>query len=101
MSTALMIFDSGSGISTTSGHGDHSLGLSPELAEHAHQENLCDGPEACRRAVRLQIRRGADVIKIMTTGGVNSSRKTPRRPPRSVAARGKKGRRYEALATTR
>ena len=66
------IVDAGSGISTTSGHGDHSLGLSPELAEHAHQENLCDGAESCRRAVRLQIRRGVDAIKIMTTGGVNS-----------------------------
>jgi imidazolonepropionase-like amidohydrolase len=66
------IVDSGAGISTTSGHGDHSLGLSPELADHAHQENLCDGVESCRRAVRLQVRRGVDVIKIMTTGGVNS-----------------------------
>jgi imidazolonepropionase-like amidohydrolase len=66
------IVDSGTSISATSGHGDHSLGLSPELAEHAQQENLCDGPEACRRAVRLQVRRGVDVIKIMTTGGVNS-----------------------------
>ena len=66
------IVDAGSGISTTSGHGDHSLGLSPEIAEHVHQENLCDGVEACRRAVRLQIRRGVDAIKIMTTGGVNS-----------------------------
>src|SRR5688500_6986579 len=66
------IIDAGNGISTTSGHGDSSLGLSPELAEHAHQENLCDGVESCRRAVRLQIRRGVDVNKIMTTGGVNS-----------------------------
>ncbi len=66
------IVDAGNGISTTSGHGDSSLGLSPDLAEHAHQENLCDGVESCRRAVRLQIRRGVDVIKIMTTGGVNS-----------------------------
>jgi imidazolonepropionase-like amidohydrolase len=66
------IVDAGSGISTTSGHGDHSLGLSPDLVEHAHQENLCDGVESCRRAVRLQVRRGVDVIKIMTTGGVNS-----------------------------
>lgn len=66
------IIDAGNGISTTSGHGDSSLGLSPELAEHAHQENLCDGAESCRRAVRLQIRRGVDWIKIMTTGGVNS-----------------------------
>ena len=66
------IIDAGNGISTTSGHGDSALGLNPELAEHAHQENLCDGAESCRRAVRLQIRRGVDVIKIMTTGGVNS-----------------------------
>lgn len=66
------IIDAGTSISTTSGHGDHSLGLAPDIADHAPQENLCDGPEACRRAVRLQIRRGVDVIKIMTTGGVNS-----------------------------
>ncbi|MBB6095506.1 imidazolonepropionase-like amidohydrolase [Povalibacter uvarum] len=66
------IIDSGSGISATSGHGDMTLGLNPEIAEHVHQENLCDGADACRRAVRMQIRRGVDVIKIMTTGGVNS-----------------------------
>jgi imidazolonepropionase-like amidohydrolase len=66
------ILDAGNGISTTSGHGDHSLGLNPEIAEHASQDNLCDGVEACRRAVRLQVRKGVDVVKIMTTGGVNS-----------------------------
>lgn len=66
------ILDAGNGISATSGHGDGTLGLNPEIAGHVHEENLCDGPEACRRAVRMQIRRGVDVIKIMTTGGVNS-----------------------------
>ena len=66
------IIDAGVGISATSGHGDGTLGLGPEIAEHAHEDNLCDGPEACRRAVRAQVRRGVDVIKIMTTGGVNS-----------------------------
>jgi imidazolonepropionase-like amidohydrolase len=66
------IVDAGSGISTTSGHGDQTLGLSAEIAEHRHTENLCDGPESCRRAVRMQVRRGVDAIKIMTTGGVNS-----------------------------
>jgi imidazolonepropionase-like amidohydrolase len=38
----------------------------------ARPGNLCDGPEACREAVRRQIALGADVIKIATTGGVNS-----------------------------
>ncbi len=66
------IVDAGTGISTTSGHGDHTLGLAPDFAEHAPETNLCDGPETCRRAVRMQVRRGVDVIKLMTTGGVNS-----------------------------
>ncbi len=66
------ILDAGEGISTTSGHGDGTLGLNPDIAEHARTENLCDGTESCRHAVRLQIRKGIDVVKIMTTGGVNS-----------------------------
>jgi len=32
----------------------------------------CDGADDCRRAVRLQVKRGADVIKITATGGVLS-----------------------------
>ena len=66
------ILDAGTGVSTTSGHGDRTLSLNPDIAEHVSEENLCDGPESCRRAVRAQVRRGVDVIKIMTTGGVNS-----------------------------
>ncbi len=66
------IIDAGTGISTTTGHGDAANGLSPDLVEHAPQENLCDGVESCRRAVRQQVRRGVDLIKLMTTGGVNS-----------------------------
>ena len=38
---------------------------------HAH-DNLCDSVESCRHAVRTQVGRGVDVIKIATTGGVNS-----------------------------
>jgi imidazolonepropionase-like amidohydrolase len=66
------ILDAGVGISATSGHGDGTLGLHPDIAAHVPEDNLCDGPEACRRAVRAQVRRGVDLIKIMTTGGVNS-----------------------------
>ena len=66
------IIDAGTGISTTSGHGDRTLSLAPDIAEHVSESNLCDGPESCRRAVREQVRRGVDAIKIMTTGGVNS-----------------------------
>ena len=66
------ILDAGTGISTTAGHGDRTLSLAPDIAEHVSETNLCDGPESCRRAVRAQVRRGVDLIKIMTTGGVNS-----------------------------
>ena len=66
------IIDAGKSISTTSGHGDATLSLRPDIGEHIDQSNLCDSAESCRRAVRMQIRRGVDVIKILITGGVNS-----------------------------
>jgi imidazolonepropionase-like amidohydrolase len=66
------IVDAGRSISTTSGHMDSTLGLAEDLHASITQDNLCDGADACRRAVRLQVRRGVDLIKIATTGGVNS-----------------------------
>jgi imidazolonepropionase-like amidohydrolase len=66
------IVDAGRSISTTSGHMDATLGVADELHSAIPQDNLCDGADSCRRAVRAQIRRGVDVIKIATTGGVNS-----------------------------
>lgn len=38
---------------------------------------LADGVDECRRAVRLQIRRGASCIKVVTTGGVMSTTDNP------------------------
>ncbi len=71
--TGPRILDAGSGISTTSGHMDPTLGFREELhpALEAHA-TTCDGADDCRRAVRKQISRGVDLIKIATTGGVNS-----------------------------
>jgi imidazolonepropionase-like amidohydrolase len=66
------IIDAGQSISTTAGHMDARLGVRDELHDAIPHENLCDGVEECRKAVRRQIGRGADVIKIATTGGVNS-----------------------------
>ena len=66
------IVDAGDAISVTSGHMDATNSLAEDLHPGISQENLCDGADACRRAVRLQVRRGVDVIKIATTGGVNS-----------------------------
>ncbi len=66
------IVDAGRSISTSAGHMDYRNGLSSRLHEAVGSENLCDGPESCREAVRRQVGRGVDVIKIATTGGVNS-----------------------------
>ncbi|HEX8443077.1 MAG TPA: amidohydrolase family protein [Allosphingosinicella sp.] len=66
------IVDAGRSISTTAGHMDARLGVAEDMHEAIGAENLCDGPDECRKAVRLQVGRGADVIKIATTGGVNS-----------------------------
>lgn len=66
------ILDAGVSISATAGHMDSRNGNADWVREHLPTENLCDSAESCRRAVRLQVSRGADVIKIATTGGVNS-----------------------------
>jgi imidazolonepropionase-like amidohydrolase len=66
------IIDAGMSISTTAGHMDGRTDINDHLAGGITEDNVCDGVESCRRAVRLQIRRHVDVIKIATTGGVNS-----------------------------
>lgn len=66
------IVDSGMSISTSGGHMDARNAVNDETDAHTDHSNVCDGPESCRRAIRLQVSRGADVIKFATTGGVNS-----------------------------
>jgi imidazolonepropionase-like amidohydrolase len=67
------ILTANSSISATSGHADPTLGFRSDLrAAVSRNGNVCDGVDACRRAVRTQISEGADVIKMTITGGVNS-----------------------------
>jgi imidazolonepropionase-like amidohydrolase len=67
------ILDAASSLSGTSGHSDDALGYRDELRPFfAGTGNVCDGADDCRRATRHQIGRGADVIKMTITGGVNS-----------------------------
>ncbi len=67
------IVDAARSISTTGGHMDGRGSLNDEMVAHMPDpENLCDSVESCRRVVRRQVDRGADVIKFATTGGVNS-----------------------------
>lgn len=67
------IIDAGTSLSTTAGHMDETLGMREDFHEILRASgSTCDGPDDCRRAVRRQIARGVDLIKIATTGGVNS-----------------------------
>ena len=66
------IVDAGRSISATAGHMDATLGYREELHPAINTHNLCNGADDCRRAVREQVARGADVIKFASTGGVNS-----------------------------
>ena len=67
------IFASGSTISVTGGHGDGTQGYREDVAALLHSTGVCDGVGSCRNAVREQVRRGADHIKLTATAGVLSN----------------------------
>ncbi|HEU4704164.1 MAG TPA: amidohydrolase family protein [Sphingomicrobium sp.] len=67
------IVAAGASISGSGGHSDRRNGLNREVASTVFTNNLCNGAEDCRRAVREQVGLGADVIKITATGGVLSN----------------------------
>ena len=63
------------GVGITGGHADVS-GVKPEFMEFLTDASVCDGPYDCRRAARNEIKYGADLIKITSTGGVMTDRAT-------------------------
>ena len=66
----------GHAISITGGHGDGTTGFREGLfLPQAPEDGIADGPDECRKAVRNQIKLGADVIKVTATGGVLSAAK--------------------------
>lgn len=67
------IIASGSAISVHGGHGDPTNGMPEELVHVFRPTSVCSGADDCRRAVREQVRAGADIIKITATGGVLSN----------------------------
>ena len=59
-------------VSITGGHGELN-GYRADILEHFQSPTNCDGADDCRRATRLAIKNGADLIKIASTGGVLSN----------------------------
>ncbi|HEX8941337.1 MAG TPA: amidohydrolase family protein [Candidatus Limnocylindrales bacterium] len=66
-------------LSQTGGHGDGwtPSGVELEVATPDLPPGVADGPDAVRHAARLQIRAGADWLKVMATGGVLSATDSP------------------------
>lgn len=68
------ILVAGRAITPTGGHGDLTHGLREDMyIMPGSREGVADGTAACRQAVRAQVKRGADVIKLTATGGVLSA----------------------------
>lgn len=62
----------------TAGHGDPRSGIDPALSNSSWSNGIVDSPEQARIKVREHRRRGADLIKIMPSGGIASSGDDPR-----------------------
>ena len=66
------MFVAGPPLGPTGGHSDPSNGFDPALHHDGWDEWIVDSPEAGRRIVRKLHQMGADLIKIMPSGGVLS-----------------------------
>ncbi|HZE58693.1 MAG TPA: amidohydrolase family protein [Chthoniobacterales bacterium] len=79
------------GIGATGGHFDPTSGFRDMLfgREPDYSEGIADGPDAIRKAVRFEVKNGADVIKAAVSGGVLSLADevdTPQFTPAEIAA---------------
>ncbi len=67
------ILCAGKAISITGGHMDPTNGYRADvMGIPGTDQGVADGPDECLKAVRTQIKRNVDVIKIASTGGVLS-----------------------------
>jgi imidazolonepropionase-like amidohydrolase len=77
------------GIGSPGGHFDNYAYPPDRVKPWGPIEGICSGPEACREAVRYQMKWGADVIKIAPSGGVLSESDpvdVPQLTPEELAA---------------
>src|SRR5205823_11367039 len=79
------------GIGATGGHFDTTGGYRDKLfgREPDYSEGIADGPDEIRKAVRFEVKNGADVIKAAVSGGVFSLADevdTPQFTPAEMAA---------------
>jgi imidazolonepropionase-like amidohydrolase len=63
----------------TAGHGDPKNGIDPGLTHPGWDRSIVDSPEQARVRVREHRGRGADLIKLMPSGGIASTGDDPHR----------------------
>jgi imidazolonepropionase-like amidohydrolase len=66
------IYTAGPAIGTTGSHADNTNGYSDQVIGLFPEPEIFNGADGARAAVRNHVKHGADLIKIMTTGGVLS-----------------------------
>jgi len=65
------MYTAGTAIGSTGGHADHTNGYRHDLAgDPDAKDGIINSPEDAWKAVRLHYKNGADLIKIMPSGGV-------------------------------
>ncbi len=70
------IYTAGKALSSTGGHGDPTNGLREDLiGDPGLKDGVVNGPDDCRKAVRMRYKEGSDLIKVLATGGVLSLEK--------------------------
>ncbi len=75
------LFTCAKSIAVTGGHADPTNGAKKGLYDAPGPENgVADGVAECKKAVRHQVKNGADLIKITATGGVLSVARDGKRP---------------------
>jgi len=63
---------SGEALSITGGHGDFVLPPEVSMTDTLRGAVIVDSPDEARKAARYQLKMGADLIKLLATGGVLS-----------------------------
>jgi imidazolonepropionase-like amidohydrolase len=66
------VYTAGPAIGTTGSHADSTNGYSDQVIGLFPEPEIFNGADGARAAVRDHVKHGADLIKIMTTGGVLS-----------------------------
>ncbi|PZX55738.1 metal-dependent hydrolase family protein [Algoriphagus chordae] len=67
------IYTAGKSIAPTGGHADPTNGMKRDLmGDPGPDDGVINGPYEARKAVRQQVKYGADLIKVTATGGVLS-----------------------------